>query len=53
MNKIMQTIENEAADELEEVLQDMPAGCSIWNNDHKRNPKVDFYKDQKQNCKLI
>lgn len=35
VNQIMQTIENEAADELEEVLQDMPAGRSIWDNDHK------------------
>ena len=52
VDQIMQTIENEAANELEEVLQEMPAGHSIWNED-KRSTKADFFKDQRQNCKLL
>ena len=50
VNQIMQTIESEAATELDEVLKEMPTGRSIWNDD-KRNPKVEFFKDQRLNCK--
>ena len=44
VNQIMQTIESEAATELDEVLKEMPTGRSIWNDD-KRNPKAEFFKD--------
>jgi len=50
IGQIMQTIENEATTELEEVLQEMPSGRSICNED-KKNPKAEFFKDQKLNCK--
>ncbi|XP_065894968.1 uncharacterized protein [Dysidea avara] len=48
VNQIMQTIESEAATELDEVLKEMPTGRSIWNDD-KRNPKAEFFKDQRLN----
>ena len=50
VNQIMQTIESEAATELDEVLKEMPTGRSIWNDD-KRNPKAEFFKDQRLNRK--
>jgi len=52
VDQSMQTIENEAGDELEEVVQETPGGRSIWNDD-RRNPKADFFKNQQQNCKLL
>ena len=52
-DEVRQTIENEAADELEEVFQETlgPNARHVWNED-KRNLKAEFFKDQQLNCKL-
>ena len=55
VSQIMETIEKEAAGELEEVFRDTTLGPTaryVWNED-KRNSKVEFFKDQQLNCKFL
>lgn len=55
VSQIIQTIENKAAGELEEVFQETslgPTARCVWNED-KKNPKAEFFRDQRLNCKLL